>query len=666
MLKNALIMWLLGLGLSVGFSSKRLLAGPVQPPGSKAWASMNAQADYLLAGPWKVRLQWRGQNRAFFPTEGPWDSQQLPTGGIADRDAGAPHLAIVCNQQTVQLIKRGEDDADLSRQPFFPWQPPISGKKSPNYQCAMNRDGQFAILDQANHRIWLSDREVVIPQQLLNSSWWNQVQVAATDDSFWFLGANGRLYSIDGTGTLQSIEDQRFVIYENFYWTGRGQYLGFASAEDVILLKTSEDGRIEQRFLPSLAPCDDRQDCVLSMASDGSWLLVGYWGAYGGRFGQSQRLSLHLETGRQGASALAHSGMSGSGDRFVFSGAFDGDEGAVQALFRRPKYPLTATERWQPAPIAADPFWRRDAQAWWYPALDLIRPASLAPEDVVVAVIDSGLGADHQELDFPLWVNASEVPDNGRDDDQNGLIDDAHGFDFVLENKAMVDKHGHGTHVAGLLASRYKDGESFSIANNVKLMVLRALDQSGRSYSIDLARAIRYAVNAGAELINCSWGGGGYSIALEEAFEYAASRGVVVITSVGNDGLDHDRSPQLPANYPAVYTVGAFDQQGRRASFSNYGAGSVQWFAPGADILSSLNTGDLGEMSGTSMAAPMVTSSMALVLGYLKADPKHQQLSLKERLSLATQLLCDWSKPDSRLVSRCGRLWLSPLGGYFK
>lgn len=299
---------------------------------------------------------------------------------------------------------------------------------------------------------------------------------------------------------------------------------------------------------------------------------------------------------------------------------------------------------------------------WWFrdlgiqSARELVQAAGIQPRSLRVALIDSGIDPHHPWLQSLRSVRSGEVPGNRLDDDDNGYVDDVWGYDFVDEDPIPEDGFGHGTHVAGLLMGALEN-EVLTPAPNLRLTVIRGLDRYGKSNSIDLARALTYAVESGAELINCSWGGGPDTQALRDVFAFVASRGRLVVSSAGNDGLNTDQYPEVPKMYPGVISIAAHAEGGRLASFSNYGKSSVQWTAPGDAILSSLRGGGLGLMSGTSMAAPLFTSSLSWIMGILEARfPMADLLSLRQR---AQQILCDSADAEGMQGKAvCGRLRL--------
>jgi subtilisin family serine protease len=235
---------------------------------------------------------------------------------------------------------------------------------------------------------------------------------------------------------------------------------------------------------------------------------------------------------------------------------------------------------------------------------------------VVVAVIDTGIQADHPDLASQLWRNEDEVAGNGIDDDHNGYVDDTYGWDFVYDDNRPEDSEGHGTHTAGTIAARADDSYGVpGLAFDARVMPLRFLAGNAGGYTSMAVEAINYAVNNGAHVINASWGGYGESTAIRNAISYARSRGVLFVAAAGNEGNNNDQYGFFPASYPLdnIISVAASDRRDRVADWSNYGASQVDLAAPGVEIVSTVNNSDWAYMDGTSMAAPHVAAAAALL-----------------------------------------------------
>ena len=240
-------------------------------------------------------------------------------------------------------------------------------------------------------------------------------------------------------------------------------------------------------------------------------------------------------------------------------------------------------------------------------------------ENVIVAILDSGVDYDHPDLAANMWKNPGEIEENGIDDDGDGYVDDVYGWNFVADNNRPLadDKSTHGTHVAGTVGA--VGGNGVGIAGHsprVKLMALKFLGSNGSGFKSDAIRGIDYAIRHGAKIINNSWGSSERSQALSDAIERARAAGVLFVAAAGNAGLSNDRFAHYPSNYPHdnVVRVAASDKSDRLASFSNYGTKSVDLAAPGLNIYSTRSGGRYLTLSGTSMATPLVSGVLATML----------------------------------------------------
>ncbi len=234
----------------------------------------------------------------------------------------------------------------------------------------------------------------------------------------------------------------------------------------------------------------------------------------------------------------------------------------------------------------------------------------------IVAVIDTGLDIDHYvfQNSGAVWTNTDEIAGNGIDDDQNGYVDDIHGWNFVSNSGNMIDDDGHGTHVSGIILSVDQNIYASPLrAAKIQIMPLKFLNGNGVGTTSDAIRAVYYAVNNGASVLNNSWGGSTYSAALHEAVAYTYTRGALFIAAAGNAGSNNDSVPMYPASYdvPNVISIAATTDYDYLASFSNYGIGSVDLGSPGVYILSTVPNDTFGTSSGTSMAAPFVAGTAA-------------------------------------------------------
>ncbi|MDX9730877.1 MAG: S8 family serine peptidase [Bdellovibrionales bacterium] len=244
---------------------------------------------------------------------------------------------------------------------------------------------------------------------------------------------------------------------------------------------------------------------------------------------------------------------------------------------------------------------------------------SATDEAPIVAIIDTGVDINHEFLrdSGSIWINKGEIPGNGIDDDGNGFIDDVYGWNFVAGNGHPLDDDGHGTHVAGIVLGTTQDILAWPVQPaKIQIMPLKFLDSEGMGTTSDAVKAIYYAVNNGAKVLNNSWGGGGFSNALATAISYSYSKRVAFVAAAGNSALNNDVSPTYPAGYqiPSVISVAATTDMDSLAVYSNYGSHSVHMGAPGTSIWSSLPNQRYGRLSGTSMATPFVAGLAAMML----------------------------------------------------
>ena len=287
---------------------------------------------------------------------------------------------------------------------------------------------------------------------------------------------------------------------------------------------------------------------------------------------------------------------------------------------------------------------------------------------VVVAVIDSGLDITHPDFGLDnLWKNTKEVPGNVADDDGNEYIDDTIGWNFMDWNNAPLDDNGHGTFVTGIIAAKSDNGIGIAgINQGVKIMPLKVTNYKGKTNNFNIYRAIVYAVDNGARVINISLGGDKLSELEQKAVDYAYSNGVFVVVAAGNQGkklFDYG-----PSGLQKVFVVAALDISGKRRGSSNYGP-TVAITAPGEEIISlraretdflkllgnmgSATKGKDGlyyQASGTSFAAPFVTGVASLLIA---KDPDVTNLEIEEIL---LESALDIEKPGWDVRSGAGIL----------
>ncbi|MFH1777297.1 MAG: S8 family serine peptidase [Candidatus Omnitrophota bacterium] len=294
-------------------------------------------------------------------------------------------------------------------------------------------------------------------------------------------------------------------------------------------------------------------------------------------------------------------------------------------------------------------------------------------EGVVVAVIDTGIDYNHEDIAANIWINPGEILGNGIDDDGNGFIDDCYGYDFAYGDNDPQDGHGHGTHCAGTIAAIGNNAKGvIGVAPNAKAMAVKGLDDGGSGYESSLANALRYAADNGADVISNSWGGAADFQLITEVLDYAYNIGCVLVAAAGNS--NDEVSYYSPANHNKVITVAATDHNDQKADFSNYGL-KIDVAAPGGDswsddinrtyanILSlrASNTDMYGDgknvvdtnyyrVRGTSMACPHVAGAAALILS------KHPEFNAEQVRQVLRTSADDVGAPGWDEDSGYGRL----------
>lgn len=282
-------------------------------------------------------------------------------------------------------------------------------------------------------------------------------------------------------------------------------------------------------------------------------------------------------------------------------------------------------------------------------------------EPIVVAIIDTGCDLDHSLLKEMRWQNPGEsgLDKNGGeratnqiDDDKNGYIDDIYGWDFITNSPHASDDHGHGTHVAGLVANIAKQAR---VEKQIKFMVLKYY--SSRAYhkqTVDYTvAAIAYAVKMGAKIINYSGGG-----SLPNSDEYhellkAQRAQILVVAAAGNDGRNADLRPYFPAGYDLdnILSVAAISPKHSLIPASNWGIKNVDLAALGEDVLSALPKEAWGKMTGTSQATAIASGVAAAILAKNRALREPQEV---------IQLMAQTAVSPSRLRQK------TKFGGYLE
>ena len=272
-----------------------------------------------------------------------------------------------------------------------------------------------------------------------------------------------------------------------------------------------------------------------------------------------------------------------------------------------------------------------DAQRAW--------SISQGNSDIIVAVIDTGIDVQHEDLKDNLWVNPGESGldakgrdkrTNGIDDDKNGHIDDVHGWNFVSNNNNLKDNHGHGTHISGIIGAQGGNGKGVSgVSPKVKIMTLKYYDPKVPSTDnlANTIKAIKYVTQMSRRLknqehkeqikvINYSGGGLEYSAAEFRAIQEAQKEDILFVAAAGNEQSNSDLHKYYPADYPLdnVISVTAINPHLKVLKSSNYGIETVDIAAPGENILSTLPDNLYGYMTGTSQATSFVSGGAVLVL----------------------------------------------------
>jgi len=238
-------------------------------------------------------------------------------------------------------------------------------------------------------------------------------------------------------------------------------------------------------------------------------------------------------------------------------------------------------------------------------------------EGATVAVIDTGIDLNHEDIRNNIWINTGEIPADGIDQDGNGYIDDVNGWNFVNESNAVYDSsksnaESHGTALAGIIAAEKDNGIGMAgVAPKAKILPLKVFE-NGQAYTSDILEAIAYAEEKGVKLVNCSWGTAENNQALKDAM---ADSDMLFVCAAGNNGRDLQQSPVYPACFGLdnIISVTAMNNSGSLSSFSNYSKALVDIAAPGEGIVCTIPGSQYGKKSGTSIAAAFVSGEAALV-----------------------------------------------------
>jgi thermitase len=284
-------------------------------------------------------------------------------------------------------------------------------------------------------------------------------------------------------------------------------------------------------------------------------------------------------------------------------------------------------------------------------------------DEIIVAVVDTGVDHRHEDLRDVMWINHGEIPGDGIDNDGNGYIDDIHGINTLVRdaqgNATMntMASHWHGTHVAGTIAATQNNGVGIAgVASNVKIMAIRTVPDNADELDSDIVEGFLYAAKNGAKIINCSFGKSkneGGMVVRDVINEVSTKYGVLVVASAGNDSMgpfawhNNDISPKYPASFDSenLLVVASTTSAGSLSTFTNIGKLTVDVAAPGSNIYSTINNNKYGMASGTSMAAPNTSGVAALVLGF------YPQLSATELKRALMDSVVPVSEYKEKMVS---------------
>lgn len=297
------------------------------------------------------------------------------------------------------------------------------------------------------------------------------------------------------------------------------------------------------------------------------------------------------------------------------------DLGTINAIKAEVNKAETSVVFDDPAMSAIWDLKKTDAEKAW--------KVSQGSRQVVVAIIDTGVDINHEDLKNNIWVNAGESgldangkdkSKNGIDDDKNGFVDDVNGWNFVANNNQLTDGHGHGTHIAGIIGAEGGNGKGrVGIAPKVSLMILKYYEPRTPTDNLrNTILAIRYATKMKAQIINYSGGGLEYSEDERKAIDEARQMGILFVAAAGNEKSNSDRLKYYPADYGLsnIISVTAIDPNTEVLKSSNYGIETVDLAAPGQQIYSSLPNNSYGFMTGTSQATGFVTGAAAVVMAH--------------------------------------------------
>ncbi len=300
-------------------------------------------------------------------------------------------------------------------------------------------------------------------------------------------------------------------------------------------------------------------------------------------------------------------------------------EWAEPVYLRKPSYnpnDPSLTGQWYLAKVRATEAWNVSRQS----------------TSVLIGIVDTGVWINHPDLKSGIWVNQAEIPGNGIDDDHNGFVDDVNGWDFgdndnnpAPKKDGTIDLRWHGTEVAGVAGAVTDNGIGIaSVGFNPKLMSVKSSQDGDKDqYIISAYKAIVYAADNGADIINCSFGSTSSSQAEREAVAHACSLGCLVVAAAGNGSSGE---PEYPASLPNVLSATATGETDFLASFSSYGY-TVDVSAPGMNMYTTTSESGYAFVDGTSFCSPLTVSLAALVKGL---HPSWNGLQVGEQVRISS------------------------------
>ncbi len=244
----------------------------------------------------------------------------------------------------------------------------------------------------------------------------------------------------------------------------------------------------------------------------------------------------------------------------------------------------------------------------------LIPLAATTSPQIIIAVIDSGLDLNNEQLKPYLFVNSREIPNNGIDDDNNGYIDDVNGCNICSQNGNVTDELGHGTLMASIIAQMSQ--------GHVKILPIKIFDAQGKSSQFLVSCALQYAKQMGASVANCSFGYDSTTEVLRQVVRDVQTQGLVIVASAGNQGQERI---VYPAAFPDVIAVASLDGNDHLANFSNYGS-FLSVSSIGVGVLGYYPGNQIANASGTSVSAAYISGLLGLISSKQQQQPSRENM----------------------------------------